>query len=55
MSEEKKGCGIEFDQDHGTPVYCGMMIGGILHLCRNCKKLKEFEEVGVANFGSMGK
>lgn len=33
----KKGCGKEIDQDHGTPVYCGMIIIGILHLCPNCK------------------
>ncbi len=35
----KKGCGKEFDQDHGTPVYCGMKISGILHLCKDCQKV----------------
>ena len=34
-----KSCGKEFDQDNGTPVYCGMIISGILHLCEECKKV----------------
>ena len=36
-TNDKKGCGKEVDQDHGTPVYCGMTISGILHLCKSCQ------------------
>ena len=32
-----EGCGKEFDQDHGTPIYCGMELSGRLELCENCK------------------